>query len=62
MVQNSKVSFDPVAFFREAKFLVNVAQLANEGIIISWGERSERPVWKTDPMIQQSGIGWPETV
>ena len=31
------------AFFREAKFLVNVAQLANEGIIISWGKTSERP-------------------
>ena len=43
MVRNSKVSFDLAAFFREAKFLVNVAQLANEGIIISWGKTSERP-------------------
>ena len=43
MVHKSKVSFDLAAFFREAKFLVNVAQLANEGIIISWGKTSERP-------------------
>ena len=43
MVHNSKVSFDLAAFFREAKFLVNVAQLANEGIIISWGKTAERP-------------------